>query len=123
MDTKLYIDGEWVNSSSGKTVDKYSPVTGQVIGKFEAATKDDVDRAIDAAEDAFWSWNDLGSVERSKVLYRAKELIEQKRGELENIIMEENGKPVKEAKEEVDGVLDQLRHPTERYCNTRYHMV
>nr|5M4X_A Chain A, D-glyceraldehyde dehydrogenase (NADP(+)) [Thermoplasma acidophilum DSM 1728]5M4X_B Chain B, D-glyceraldehyde dehydrogenase (NADP(+)) [Thermoplasma acidophilum DSM 1728]5M4X_C Chain C, D-glyceraldehyde dehydrogenase (NADP(+)) [Thermoplasma acidophilum DSM 1728]5M4X_D Chain D, D-glyceraldehyde dehydrogenase (NADP(+)) [Thermoplasma acidophilum DSM 1728] len=113
MDTKLYIDGQWVNSSSGKTVDKYSPVTGQVIGRMEAATRDDVDRAIDAAEDAFWAWNDLGSVERSKIIYRAKELIEKNRAELENIIMEENGKPVKEAKEEVDGVIDQIQYYAE----------
>ncbi len=113
MDTKLYIDGEWVKSSSETTLNKYSPVTGKLIGKYEAASREDVDRAIDAAESAFQKWYEIGSVERSKILYRVKEIIEEKREELENIIMEENGKPLKETKEEVDGVLDQLQYYAE----------
>ncbi len=113
MDTKLFIDGEWVKSSSETTLNKYSPVTGELIGKYEAASREDVDRAIDAAESAFQKWYEIGSVERSKILYRVKEIIEEKRQELENIIMEENGKPLKETKEEVDGVLDQLQYYAE----------
>ncbi|BAB60192.1 aldehyde dehydrogenase [Thermoplasma volcanium GSS1] len=113
MDGKLYIDGQWVDSSNGDTLTKYNPVTGEVIGKFAAASRDDVDRAFDAAEDAFQKWMDLGSVERSKIIYKAKELIEENRKELENIIIQENGKPVKEAAEEVDGVLDQMQYYAE----------
>ncbi|GGM73111.1 aldehyde dehydrogenase [Thermogymnomonas acidicola] len=110
---KLYIDGQWVDSSSGETIEKYNPVTGEVLGKFPAATKEDVDRAIDAAEEAFEAWNEMGSVARSKILYRARELIEKDRGELEQLLMNENGKILKEAKEEVDGVIDQIQYYAE----------
>lgn len=102
-----------MDSSSGETIEKYNPVTGEVLGKFPAATKEDVDRAIDAAEEAFEAWNEMGSVARSKILYRARELIEKDRGELEQLLMNENGKILKEAKEEVDGVIDQIQYYAE----------
>ncbi len=110
---KMLINGEWRDSSSGKEIQKYSPLTGKVIESFPSATRDDVDSAIDAADEAFQKWVDLGSVERSKYIYRAISLINEKRSELENIIIDENGKPVKEAKDEVDGVIDQLQYYAE----------
>ncbi len=110
---KMLINGEWRDSSSGKEIQKYSPLTGKVIESFPSATRDDVDSAIDAADEAFQKWVDLGSVERSKYIYRAISLINEKRSELENIIINENGKPVKEAKDEVDGVIDQLQYYAE----------
>jgi len=55
----------------------------------------------------------LGSVERSKIIYRAKELIEKNRKELENLLMIENGKIKPQAVEEVDGVLDQIQYYAE----------
>ena len=110
---KNFIDGEWVDSSSGETIDKISPVDGKVIGTFPSATRDDVDRAIDAAENSFESWFSLGSVARSKIIYRARELIEQDRKELEALLMKENGKIKLETKEEVDGVIDQIQYYAE----------
>ncbi len=110
---KMLINGEWRDSSSGKEIQKYAPLTGKVIESFPSATRDDVDSAIDAADEAFQKWVDLGSVERSKYIYRAISLINEKRSELENIIINENGKPVKEAKDEVDGVIDQLQYYAE----------
>ncbi|MGC8608509.1 MAG: aldehyde dehydrogenase family protein, partial [Thermoplasmata archaeon] len=109
----MLINGEWKDSSSGKEIEKYAPLTGEVLEKFPSATRDDVDAAIDAADEAFQKWQDLGSVERSKFIYRAIELIKEKRTELENIVINENGKPIKEAKEEVDGVIDQLQYYAE----------
>ncbi len=107
---KLYIDGEWTDSSNGKTRDKINPSTGEKLGEFAMATKDDVDRAITAAEDAFESWSSMGSKQRGKILTKAAELIRQKRNELEELLILENGKLVREAGEEVDGVLDQLEY-------------
>ncbi|MGP6221031.1 D-glyceraldehyde dehydrogenase [Caldiplasma sukawensis] len=109
---KNFIDGQWVDSSNGETLDDLNPSTGQIYDKFPASTKEDASRAIDAALDAFEAWNRLGSKERSAIIRRAGELIEKNRSELEKILLEECGKVKPQAKEEVDGVLDQIFY----YC-------
>ncbi len=107
---KNYIDGEWVDSSSGEFLEKVNPSTGKVLEKFPSATKEDVSRAIDAAESAFERWNSIGSSKRSRILLKAEELIRIDRKELEKILVLENGKVPVQAQEEVDGVLDQIRY-------------
>ncbi|MDS0256631.1 aldehyde dehydrogenase family protein [Thermoplasmatales archaeon AK] len=110
---KILIDGEWRDSSSGDVIEKISPVDGHSMGTFPAATKEDVDAAIDAAEQSQEAWFNLGSVARSRILYRARDFIESNRQELETILMNENGKVKIEARQEVDGVLDQIQYYAE----------
>ncbi len=109
---KMYIKGRWVDGTSGK-IEKLSPITGRQLYSFTGASKDDVDKAIKSAYEAFPRWSSLTSVERSKYIYRAIELVLKGRGELERIIYNENGKLPKEAKEEVDGVIDQMQYYAE----------
>ncbi len=110
---KLLIKGEWVNSGNNDELEKYNPSTGKLYGKFPAATKEDVDSAMDAAEESFENWYSMGSVARSKVIYRARELIEKSRNELERLLQDENGKTTTEARQETDGVIDQLQYYAE----------
>lgn len=110
---KMYIAGEWVSSSNGKEIEKYNPSTGKVLEKLPAGTKEDVDRAIDSAEESWEKWYELGSVARSKVLFRTRELIEKGRKDLEDILVKENGKVTLQAAEEVDGVIDQIQYYAE----------
>ncbi|MEM0159050.1 MAG: D-glyceraldehyde dehydrogenase [Thermoplasmataceae archaeon] len=109
----LLISGDWRKPSTGEFLEKVSPVDGKVIGKFPAASKEDVDAAIEGAEKAQEAWYDLGSVSRSKILYKARELIEAGRKELESLLMRENGKVAIEARQEVDGVIDQVQYYAE----------
>lgn len=110
---RLFIDGRWVEPSSGAYLKKLNPSTGEVYGEFPAASADDAASAIDAAYDAQKAWERTTSVERSRVLFKALELIEQSRGELEEILIDEVGKPAIEARQEVDGVMDQIRYYAE----------
>jgi len=110
---KMYIDGEWTNGNSNNVIEKFSPLTGGLLYKFRAASKEDAGMAIDSAYAAFPKWSVKTSVERSRIIYKAKELIEKDRRSLEKIIIEENGKINKEAIEEVDGVIDQMQYYAE----------
>ncbi|MCL6089748.1 MAG: D-glyceraldehyde dehydrogenase [Candidatus Thermoplasmatota archaeon] len=110
---KLLIDGQWSDAENNETLNKYNPATGKIMGTFPSASRKDVDRAIDAAEESFEKWGEMGSVARSKIIYRAKELIVKSRKELEEILMNENGKIPVEARQEVDGVIDQLQYYAE----------
>ena len=105
---ELLIDGEWKPPESHKYINKFNPSTGEVIEKVPAASVNEVDEAMEAAVDAFWPWYESGSMNRSKFIIRAAQLIEQKRRELEDILVLENGKRRIEARGEVDGVLDQM---------------
>ena len=110
---KMYIGGKWVEGSSSGRISKYSPVDGKLMYSFKGASKDDVKAAIGAAESAFDGWSRKTSAERSKLLYRAKELIEKDRAALEHILASENGKIPIEAKGEVDGTIDQIQYYAE----------
>ncbi|MBW9141137.1 MAG: aldehyde dehydrogenase family protein, partial [Candidatus Aramenus sp.] len=109
----LFINGEWVKPSSDEYLNKYNPSTGELYGKFASASREDADRAIDAAYEAQKKWEKLTSVERSKYLYRLIDLIRESRQELEELLMDEVGKPRREAVQEVDGVIDQLQYYAE----------
>ncbi|MCL5791184.1 MAG: D-glyceraldehyde dehydrogenase [Candidatus Thermoplasmatota archaeon] len=110
---KNYIDGQWVDSSNGKTIDKLNPSTGELLDKFPASTTDDVDRAIDAAEASYEAWYALGSVERGRIIRETGDRIKAARKELEEILIRECGKVKVQAAEEVDGVLDQVYYYSE----------
>lgn len=110
---QMYIDGEWQDSSTGEKLQKYNPTTGEVLEEFAAGKHEDVDRAIEAAEASFESWYDMGSTHRSKIIYKARELIERDRSQLEEILVRENGKVIREARGEVDGVIDQIQYYAE----------
>ena len=111
--SKLYINGEWVEPSTKEYLTKLKTATGEVYGKFPAAKKEDVDRAVDSAYEAQKKWERLTSVERSKFLYKAIALITYRKQELAEILMDEVGKPEKEAYQEVEGVIDQLQYYAE----------
>lgn len=109
----MLINGEWKNSGDGSTISKYNPSTGKLLYRFPACTKNDAKEAIDAARDSWEKWNNIGSVKRAAILYRARDRIAKRRKELEEILITENGKVAKESKEEVDGVIDQIGYYAE----------
>ncbi|MHB1440592.1 MAG: D-glyceraldehyde dehydrogenase [Cuniculiplasma sp.] len=110
---KNLIDGKWVDSSNGNTLDDLNPSTGMKIDTFPASTKEDVNAAIDAAERTYGKWYDLGSKERGRIVRKAGDLIQLKRKELEDLLVRECGKIRPQAQEEVNGVLDQIYYYAE----------
>ena len=55
-DLKFYINGEWVNSESNETIDVINPANEEIIGQVTAGTKEDIDKAVGAALNAFSSF-------------------------------------------------------------------
>jgi len=99
--TQLVIDGEWRPSGSGDRLDIYNPARPtELVGSAAAATPDDVDAAVRAANAAFPSWAALSYRERAAYLYKVNEAIVQDRAELDDRIIlftREHGKILKEA--------------------------
>lgn len=97
---QLLINGQWVDSASGKTFETLNPTTGEVIAEVAEADKADVDRAVSAARAAFDSgpWSNMAAAERGRLLYKLADLIEKHQDELAALETLDNGKPISDSK-------------------------
>ncbi|MCL6577027.1 MAG: NAD-dependent succinate-semialdehyde dehydrogenase [Kyrpidia sp.] len=102
----MYVDGQWTPAGSGKTFEVYNPATGDVVGEVADASKEDVLRAVDAAHRAFPGWAAKTAKERSEILRRAYDLMVANLDELAVIMTTEQGKPLAEAKGEIQYAAD-----------------
>ena len=89
--------GHWIQGrehagSSGETLDVTNPATGQVTGRMTVADTADAVAVIDAARTAWATWGRSSITARTKILYRFRELLDQRKGELAAIITREHGK-------------------------------
>ena len=65
---QAYINGEWCDAASGKTLDVLNPATGQTIGKVARAGIPDLDRALAAAQQGFLAWKKIPANERATTM-------------------------------------------------------
>ena len=95
---KLFINGEWVDSVSGKTFDTLNPATEEILTSVAEGDKADIDLAVAAARKAFEEgpWKKTDARDRGKVLLRIMELIDKNREELALLETLDNGKPISE---------------------------
>ncbi|MGD0795898.1 MAG: CoA-acylating methylmalonate-semialdehyde dehydrogenase [Dehalococcoidales bacterium] len=96
---KNYIGGEWVESK-GEIVDVVNPATNKVIARVPVSTKEEIDRAVAAARDAFPDWRRTTPLARSRLLFRLKELLEENFEEVSRIQTQEHGKTIDESRGE-----------------------
>jgi betaine-aldehyde dehydrogenase len=98
---KLLINGELVNSSSGKVADDISPATGEVIAQVPATTLEDMNRAVAAAREAYddGRWSNLPLGVRAATLEKLAALVEEHAGELAALESQDTGKPIKLARD------------------------
>jgi len=106
-----YIGGEWVAPTRGQYFDKLSPVDGQVFTSIPRSTEEDIELAIDAGEKAFVDWKKTSPQERSYILLKIAERIEQNMEALARIETWENGKSIREnLASDIRYVVDQFRY-------------
>ena len=78
---QLFIDGQWVDSESGKTFTTPNPSTGETLAEVSEADKADIDKAVIAARRAFeGKWSKISARDRGRMLYKLSQLIEAARG-------------------------------------------
>ena len=96
---KLFINGKWVNSISGKTFATLNPSTGQEICQVAEADSADVDLAVKAARKAFESgpWKKMSAAERGRRINKLADLMEQNLPELAALESLDNGKPLRDS--------------------------
>src|SRR5947207_4808546 len=104
---KNLIDGEWVDSASGETFENISPAdTRDVVGIFQKSVKADVDAAVDAAKRAFAKWRLVPAPRRAEIVYRAAEMLAERKEEFARDMTREMGKALKETRGDVQEAID-----------------
>ncbi|MEX3582665.1 MAG: NAD-dependent succinate-semialdehyde dehydrogenase [Burkholderia sp.] len=105
-DTQLLIDGEWCDAASGNTIDVLNPATGKVIGKVAHAGIADLDRALEAAQRGFETWRKVTAYDRAALMRKAAALVRERADTIAQLMTQEQGKPLVEAKIEVLSAAD-----------------
>ena len=103
-----YIDGKWVDSSSGKTIAVDNPATEKVIGEIACATNADVDIAIEAAKKSFQNRSlvDMPIMDRARLMHRIADETRKVAKEGGTLLCYENGKALAGAIKEFNDVAD-----------------
>ncbi|WP_413378137.1 NAD-dependent succinate-semialdehyde dehydrogenase [Alkalihalobacillus sp. 1P02AB] len=102
MKGQLYIDGSWMDSSNHTYFTSTNPATGELLGEVADGTQEDAKKAIAAAHKAFPKWAKKTALERADLLMKCYDLINQQTDQLAEILTKEQGKPLHEAKGEID---------------------
>ncbi|MBV0902916.1 aldehyde dehydrogenase family protein [Haloarcula salina] len=108
---QLYIGGKWVDSSGGETLTTRDPTTGDILAEVQAGTAADIDRAVEAAWDAYdEDWSTYSAADRQAVLTEIAGRVEARSEDFARIETLDNGKPVTEARIDIDLVIDHFRY-------------
>ncbi|WP_332450216.1 aldehyde dehydrogenase family protein [Methanoculleus sp.] len=107
---KMLINGEWRDSVSGKVFTVQNPATGDVIEEAPLGGEEDVRSAVEAAGEAFADWSAKSQRDRSKVLFFAAVEVRRRNTDLAALLTAEQGKPIREAVDEINGFANILEY-------------
>ena len=100
------IAGRWVPARSGRTFANLSPANADLLGEFPASGPEDADDAVAAAARAFTSWRLVPAPRRAEIVFRAGDLIRQRKDELARAMTREMGKVLAESGGDVQEGID-----------------
>ncbi|HYP54427.1 MAG TPA: aldehyde dehydrogenase family protein [Pyrinomonadaceae bacterium] len=102
-----FINGEWVASSSGKSVQNVNPAdTDDVLGEVPLATREEARRAVEAAAEAFRSWRSTPAPARGRIVARAARLMEDDKENFAALLTREEGKTLSESRGELQRAIN-----------------
>lgn len=106
-----YINGQWVESDTGKTAESRNPADrDDIVGRYQLSSKEDLDRAVEAASEAQKAWKKLAGSERGDLLYKAAAIMEERIDDIARTMTREMGKTFPEAKGETARGIAILRY-------------
>src|SRR5919206_303973 len=106
---KAFVGGEFVDSLSGETMEVIAPATGEVIAEVPRCGEEDVDRAVEAASAALPDWLEKTPKERSELLHKLADVLEENAEELAQLESLNVGKPLMASRDEMPFSADNLR--------------
>jgi malonate-semialdehyde dehydrogenase (acetylating)/methylmalonate-semialdehyde dehydrogenase len=109
---KNYVNGEWTESESKVLGDVWCPATGEKIAQVPFSTAAEVDKAVEAAQAAYWEWRCTPPLTRARYLFRLKERFEENFEDIARTLVTEEGKTIDESRGEVRRMIENVEHAT-----------
>jgi aldehyde dehydrogenase (NAD+) len=106
----LYLNGEWVPSSSGRSFQTINPATGEILASFAEGNEKDVEKAAEAAFDALKAWRKFPAPRRGEILLKAARIMRKRKDELGMLVTREMGKIIAEGMGDVQEAIDFLEY-------------
>nr|CCA14861.1 unnamed protein product [Albugo laibachii Nc14] len=106
----LFINGAFIQSKSQHWIDLRNPATNQVICRVPEATKDEMQTAVCAAQNAFIGWKKVGIQHRQRIMFKLQQLVRDHMDELAESITTEQGKTLLDAKGDITRGLEVIEH-------------
>jgi succinate-semialdehyde dehydrogenase / glutarate-semialdehyde dehydrogenase len=106
--SRMYINGRWVDANSHATFPVYNPSNNEKIGDVADGSRDDAQKAIHAAQEAFGHWSGQTAYARSKYLHKAYQVMMDNKEHLARVMTQEQGKPLKASRGEIQYGADFL---------------
>ncbi|MBI2839000.1 MAG: aldehyde dehydrogenase family protein [Acidobacteria bacterium] len=104
---KNFINGEWVDSSSGKTFENRNPANkSELVGTFQDSTEKDVEAAVAAAREGFKKWRLVPAPKRAEVIYEMGRILVERKEQYAREMTREMGKVIKETRGDVQEAID-----------------
>ena len=108
---QLFINGKWLNSKSNEIFYRINPANPkEILGKFQQGNKEDIDRAVDSAEDAFGKWSSIPPPKRGEILFKIAELLRENKERLARLMTKEMGKILLETRGDVQEAIDTFEY-------------
>ncbi len=125
LHAQLYIDGAWTSGRDERTMQVFNPATGHVIGTLDAASANDVDLAVVAADRAFLAgeWSRASIQHRSKVLNKFADLFEAHLEEFYELETLNNGRPIQETRAQIQRLPQFYRYFAALNLTLRSHVI
>ena len=105
-----FIDGRWVAATGTDALDVRDPATTELLGRTPLSRSQDVDAAVQAARRAFPEWRSTPPVDRARIMFRLKALLDEHLDELAQSLTREHGKTVAESKGEIRRGIENVEH-------------
>jgi acyl-CoA reductase-like NAD-dependent aldehyde dehydrogenase len=109
----MFVDGAWTGALSGETFTAESPATGETIAEVPRGSREDARRAIDAANRASGAWSRATAFERAAAMHRVADAVEERREALVHTLTLDQGKPLRESRDEVEELVQYWRNAAE----------
>lgn len=106
----LYINGQWKNSSDGRTFETINPANGSILASFARAAAEDVEKSVDAAKRSYSAWKDYPAPKRGEILLKAASIMRERKRELGELVTLEMGKVIAEGLGDVQEAIDFLEY-------------
>jgi malonate-semialdehyde dehydrogenase (acetylating)/methylmalonate-semialdehyde dehydrogenase len=107
-----WIDGKRVDGTSGRTSPVFDPALGVATKNVALASQEEIDRAIASAKAAFPAWRDMSITKRQQIMFRFRELVNERKDALAEIVTAEHGKVLSDALGEIQRGLEVLELAT-----------